>query len=225
MSQPGDTIRVVNTAPVVAVALVAGVPDEIDAELADAISECGVTFGNRVEVDLDRLAATHPGLAVEAAGYMRTYRRFASAAIDGRRTGGWLALQREVGVWRENAGSNGGRVDLGAQFRALSEIVEIAGAVNALLDASPDLRVVAEVAQVEQTSDGVTATFTLPSVGVEWPDALGGPGWPTEVSRTFVLRCRYAPSRERRARRLAELSVTVTELWPDPAEFTEAALG
>lgn len=182
-----------------------------DADTAAALAAASVLVGRRAELDLDRVAGAlgrdvAERLAVSWGDCRRFWRR---AEIDQQLPGAAVTISRPIVAAVQQTGRV--KQDLTVELAALETHPSTANLLGALLDTEP---VAGDT--IEAAGDGAwTQTIEVPSAG--WGPALGGMPFAGEVSRTVTLLARHAKWRDCRRRRLAAVSVTVTEVWPDLA--------
>lgn len=160
-------------------------------------SACQVRVGNRLEVDLDRLAAVDAGLAEDI--------ELATQRV-GKGRGVWEVL---VASYTQKA-SGAGKSDLNDVFASLLDNPSMAAVCDVLLRGEPDRQAAAALCEalggsLEDNGDILVAEVVLPATGLG--ELLGGPAWPGEQARKLQLTVRHAPWRDRQVRRLAQVNV------------------
>lgn len=185
-------------------------------------------LGARVEVDLTSLRAASE-LEADLADALAVYWDRCSQLWESLRaqspSGGYVMVRRCV---RDAAQSTtkGSRADLVAELDALSASPALSEIAAELTGTEPDLASLQTMVSpldgsvTADSGSGTTVTVNLAGA-VTLPEALGGVRWPGEVRRTVTLTARHAAWRDRRARRLARVSVEVWEVWPDPLPVQE----
>lgn len=169
-----------------------------------------VRVGDRVEVDLATVAATHGG------GVASRLARFWADTRRGAVRGDLPTVTRRVLV--------DDRQDTGRAKRDLDEALDeldahpFLGALTSVLltPKAPERKALTAVAGPGSTVRrvGGAVAVTVPAVAPGWPVVLGGAPMPNEVRRWFRLEARHATWRDRRVRRLARLVVCAEERWP-----------
>lgn len=172
-----------------------------------------VMVGERVEVDLAR-AAEELGVDVAsaAATYWSTTRRAAAGGQGGVLT---VCTRRLLVDARQDTGR--GKRDLGALLWEIDLHPLLGPLAKALL--VPEVPAAHEVRRVGGADAAVavgdrTVAVTVPVTAPGWPRELGAAPLPNEVRRWFRLESRHAPWRDRRARRLARVTIWAEERWP-----------
>lgn len=200
-------------------------PQLAAAELT-ALSDCGRMVGNRVEVDLDLVAALIGPDIAEA--FYRHY--LACRDFDGRARSGVAAtvyLQRTL-LDAAQCTSKPNRSDLVAQVEALEVVPGVGDVISELTGANPDLdllRVLGDPFHIRifKKDEQLRTTFVVDSC-LDWLPELGGPASSGEVRRGFDAVTNYAAWRDRRVRRLTRLTVVCEERWPAPAVLERGSL-
>lgn len=184
-------------------------------DLAAQIRPHGRRIGARTEVDVDAVRAVNPALADAIDRFDAD-----TAALWDTATGAYVTTSRTIAEHRQVTGKTG-RADLTEVFADLAQMSATSGVLEALTGPDPDPDELAAAAGaaggwVRQDPNGAWCVQVSLTGAVCWPDTLGGPPLPTEVSRQVTLVARHAAWRDRRVRRLAQVTVTVEEMWADP---------
>lgn len=196
-------------------AALAGVLTAGREDLADRIRPYGRRVGARVEVDLDDLARAEPTLAAAL-----TRLADDTAHLWAGTGGAYVTTTRVVADHRQVTGRTG-RADLTDVFEDLCQMSATRALLEELTAPDPDTATLGALTSgaggdLGRRDDGAWEA-TVPLDGaVCWPDSLGGPPYLTEVARRVTLVARHAAWRDRRTRRLAQVVVTVEEMWADP---------
>lgn len=205
---------------VIGVDVAALCPDTV-AVLLDLGPVDTVALGNRRVLDLGAASTLDPGVRDLAAAYWAATLRFWERAERGDALGSLVVVTRTLHAAKQGAGSKGGRADLAAEADALAATGVLDDIADELLSAAPDhdwLERAPGVTALER--DGNATALTVTCIAGDWPAVLGGAAGPGEISRTLTLAANHAAWRDRRVRRLCALTVTATEVWPDPVEWT-----
>lgn len=180
----------------------------------------GRQLGVRVELDLDLVRARgEHAMADVLARYHEICVGFWERERTGQRLGPCITVRRVLreAQQRDNAG---GRSDLGAEYEALREVAGVGELLEALTEPVPDPATLERLGSplmldLELGEGSATAHITV-DARCAWPVVLGGAGSPGEVRRRLTLCTSYAKWRDRRVRRLVQLTVETEELWPEP---------
>lgn len=182
-----------------------------------AASSCTVTVGSAVEVDLARLARTDAPLASRLAGYWESCGEMWDRFADGETGLVGLSVTRPLRRAAQTD-SRAGRADLVSEVDALCSLPVVGPLVEELLGSNPDVTgIVARGAEAklnvtEAGANAAVVRFTLPARR-PWPTTLGGAASRGEFEREFALKISWAKWRDRRNRRLVQLSVDGHEIW------------
>lgn len=210
------------TVPIVAAQLVLG---------GEVVSCPGVVVGERVEADLEALAAAGEAeTAGRLAGFYGACQQlWAERDPDSEVVHVQRLLSSRQQIERNSKAEGRVRVYLSEEVEAFGSDPLLAELRELLLttgtpEVSRAVRLVeGRGGQVEDTvNDRGTrcVTVTVPIVaGVTTPAALGGPAGPGELRRVVRFTARYAASADRAAKRLAACEVSVDEVYPDPAAW------
>lgn len=114
--------------------------------------------------------------------------------------------------------SRDARRDLSSELAALDEHPFLHGVVDLLCAANPDvdalrLAAASHAGSVVIRENDTIVSVLLPGI-LELGEPLGGIGDDRELARVVTLRAKHAAWRDRRARRLAEVTVESVERWP-----------
>jgi hypothetical protein len=183
--------------PLVAVALHASVDE--------AVLKTVQWTGSHGEIALGDLEAAK---GAEFAELMQDYWA-RTQALWREASGEGVIVRRPVLRARQTDGKEG-RLDLAVELDALALIPLGEAMCGALLDAETHLE------GLDTTQQGAVTTLRFSVRSHEWPDALGGPPSPGEITRHIELSANHAKWRDRRLRRLCAVAVDVEELWAAP---------
>lgn len=172
------------------------------------LSACAVRLGNRTEISLPAVAQQ---LGDEIAQRLGAY--WASTQVLWETGAGPAVVIRRTLVAARQKDDKDGRQDLNDELAALEVLPEGDVLLEHLLGETPD---VDALAGFVVTQDGNETAVTCSRRSLEWPDALGGPATPGELSRSIKVVANHAKWRHRKARRLVRLEVAVEEVWFDP---------
>lgn len=167
-----------------------------------ALQRCVVRVGERAEIDLRALSAELGEERASALGrYWLRARDLSAGTAVGTEV---IVIERRVGVWKQDTGKN--KQDLGPQLEALGRLgPRIADALDEALG----------------PKEGEEHRFSVTTTAKVLPQELGGPLGPGELRRRFVITVRYAPWRDRKVRRLAQLEALSEEAWPVEGDLIE----
>ena len=184
----------------------------------EKVSAFKLALGEGTEIDLELLHSQHPHLANSIARYYISALELWGTPADQLANRPYKKLKRNI-YYNKMIDSKSQRTDLRLEIKLLSAIPVAGLMVKDLLSANPDTtkfesKYSALNLQLSKNKDGSSnISFTLPS-NKPWPALLGGNSAPGEFERNFNLKISWAPWRDRRNRRLVELSIFATEIWP-----------
>ena len=184
---------------------------KLDSKSRDAIIAGGcVTVGNQVEVDLLAADAAAPGSAAVLAEYWTRTRVMLddlAAGVDrpdARLTRRTVVSARQIDTKAE-------RRDLGEELAVLTGHPLLTRAAG-ILETKPDWKMVGKAGTVTRSAS--TSTVTVAVRGQGLPEPLGGARGRNEIVRHVSIEASHAAWRDRKARRLVSVAVTVDEVWP-----------
>ena len=187
--------------------------------LRQAYASAGRRAGNRDVIDTQLL---DDAAAAALDRYWGQCQRLWQDARDAKPLAGsgWVMTRRRVVQVRQST-AKGAKTDLTAELDALEGSPGVAQLITAATEKEPDLGALRSLAKaagglLTVHPDRLEVFVDLPGA-LLYPAALGGPAWPGEMRRTVHLELRHAAWRDRRVRRLAGVSVDLTEMWADPA--------
>lgn len=207
---PTPVATLAGTVPIAVLALV-GLEPEVKDEVAKMAA---IRFGTRVEIDLEVADMVAPGSADVLEAYWRASRRLWDALAAGAPSEVPAVLVRRTVLTARQTDTKTERHDLSDELFALTGHPQLALACN-ILDTNPDWKALEDLGTLTMASD--RARLEVAVSGQHLPASLGGPRSRSEVARHIVLEASHAAWRDRRIRRLMSITVTVDEVWPDPA--------
>jgi len=175
--------------------------------------------GNGIEIETLGLSLVNPTLLSRALTYWAKVDDFFAAFSDEScQELPALDINRNILTKRQSDTING-KADLKEEYQALLAIPLWGKVVKDLLVANPDkdnllLSVTSLGGKLDFADGEATLTFTLPARN-DWSPALGSFHSRGEYKREFVVKIKYAKWRDRRVRRLYELTINAKEFWPE----------
>lgn len=135
--------------------------------------------------------------------------------LDKQGTAPTVLIKRTITHSKQKAGSRGGRKDLKEEYEALKELNPTEPLIQTLLSPNPDAEQIKKTLGViggTLEHDGNTTTMTINlDPGYNWHTTLGGQPTKHEIKRTLIIVANHAKWRDRKLRRLSELTVQVLE--------------
>jgi hypothetical protein len=188
-------------------------------DLEATLEPHGRELGERVELDLESLRQSNGALAEELETYKERCQLFWTERPEDRATGAYTGIRRELGHWQQR-NTKSEKKDLSVELEALEDLPGLGEVLSDLTSKDPDFDKLTErVADLggSLTVEGDWSTLEVAlSAAVEYPLALGGGPSMGEVRRRFRVRVSHAPWRDRKNRRLAEVTAWAEEIWPLP---------
>ena len=177
-----------------------------------------LSVGSRSEIDLEHLHTVYPEIASSISRYwINSLGLWDSFGKQSPNTS-YKKSRRNI-YHNKMIDSKTQRTDLRFEIKLLSTIPVAGAMIKELLSANPDTsklesKYSALNLQLIKNKDGSSnISFTLPA-NKPWPVLLGGNPFPGEIEREFNLKVSWAPWRDRRNRRLVDLSIEAIEIWP-----------
>jgi hypothetical protein len=177
-----------------------------------------LSVGSKNEIDLEYLHTVYPEIASSISRYwIRSLDLWES--YDKQLPNTSYKKSRRNIYYNKMIDSKTQRTDLRFEIKLLSAIPVAGTMIKELLSANPDIsnlesKYSALNLQLRKNKDASSnISFTLPA-NKPWPVLLGGNPFPGEVEREFNLKVSWAPWRDRRNRRLVDLSIEAMEIWP-----------
>ena len=180
------------------------------------VASAGRKIGNRVEYDVSALNTLKPNLGDEAAKYWKSCRAFWDKIASGQDAVGLLVERLLVKERQKDHAKE--RSDLTTQMQALEQS-ELGQLISEAASSNPDWDAVDKMLLgrgSRQIEGNVTKLVVVTSGKQAWPEALGGKASRAELKRQFSIELNHAPWRDRKTRRLVQVSVSAIEVWPEP---------
>jgi hypothetical protein len=193
----------------------------LDAAEHEKIRHCGVTVGRRIEVDLDAVGQIDSELAERMASYWERCRAFWDSYRRGDAAGDGV-LVRRVLTQAVQSDAPGGRGELGVEVDAVTALPVVGELIEELLGPDPDIESISRrgfrlgLSLRRDNKKNMLRIAVRMQARNQWPADLGGTHSSGELHRVIEMRISHAKWRDRKSRRLVEMTIWAEEIWPDP---------
>lgn len=186
---------------------------DLDLERRESILALGIKFGDRVEIDLDKVWAMDEEAATELAMYGRKVQNFWDSYVATGKGGECLMTERTI-VRYAKVDSKEARVYLKDQITELEALNGFGPELKKVFAGTFDEEGLATAGIIgSKEGNVITLSFEV-DTKMPWSDHLGGLPSRGEIGRSFELRVSHAKSHDRKAQRLLEVVVKAKEIWP-----------
>lgn len=181
-------------------------------------SNFSLSLGSKSEIDLENLYTVYPDIARSISQYWIAALSLWDSYYKQLPNTSFRKSKRNI-YFNKMIDNKTQRSDLRFEIKLLSSIPVAGTMLKEVLSANPDTsklesKYSALNLQLRKNKDGTSnISFTLPA-NKPWPVLLGGNPMPGEIEREFNLKVSWAPWRDRRNRRLVDLSIEAIEIWP-----------